>query len=92
MLMAFFVFSGQTAVTISGFSILLGGIVRFILTYSQKHPSKDAVIIEYALVNVMLPTVLIGTLTGVFLNLLLPVYVNQWMMFILFSALCAQNL
>lgn len=87
LLMAFFDFDARRTVAISGFTILIGGISRFFLTYKNKHPLKDATTIEYSLVNIMLPTVLLGSVTGVFINIILPTIVQQILMFILFTLL-----
>ena len=70
--MAFFSYDVKKTVAISGFTILIGGFARFFLTMNAKHPLKDATMIEYSFVNIMLPTVLCGSVTGVFINMLLP--------------------
>lgn len=41
-------------------------------TFSDKHPSKDAVCIDYGITNVMLPTVMLGSVAGFFFNMMLP--------------------
>jgi uncharacterized membrane protein YfcA len=33
----------KDAVAISGFTILVGSLSRFAMTYSERHPNKDAV-------------------------------------------------
>lgn len=89
--MAFFYYDVKKTVAISGFTILIGGFARFFLTCKKKHPLKDATLIEYSLVNVMLPTVLFGSVTGVFINMLLPELVQQILMFSLFVFLSTQS-
>lgn len=74
MLMAFFNFDTMKAVTISCFTIFCGGIIRFIMTIDTKHPTKNAVVIEYGLVNVMIPSILVGTVCGVMFNLVIAPY------------------
>jgi uncharacterized membrane protein YfcA len=59
--MKFFNFQMKEAISLSGFSILTCSITRFIYNFNAKHPEKDAVVIDYGLASVMLPTVLIGS-------------------------------
>jgi uncharacterized membrane protein YfcA len=33
----------KDSVAISGFTILVGSLTRFIMTYRERHPSKDSV-------------------------------------------------
>ena len=70
--MALFKFSTKQAIAISGFTILTGSIARFIVTTNQRHPDKDATIIDYNIVIVMMPLVLVGSFTGVLVNIVLP--------------------
>lgn len=72
LLMAFYGLETKNAVAVSGFTILLGSLMRYGFTFTHKHPNKDATCIEYGLTNIMLPIVLMGTVSGVFLNILLP--------------------
>ena len=76
LLMVFYKLSTKEAIAVSGFTILTGSICRFVITLNQRHPDKDAPCIEYGLSNVMLPTVLIGSVAGVFFNLLMPAIVS----------------
>lgn len=77
LLMMFYSLETKAAIAISGFTILTGSITRFITTFNEKHPSKDAVCIDYGITNVMLPTVLVGSIAGVFFNLALPAILIQ---------------
>jgi uncharacterized membrane protein YfcA len=72
LLTMFYNLETKAAIAVSGFTILTGSITRFLTTFSDKHPSKDAVCIDYGITNVMLPTVLVGSISGVFFNLALP--------------------
>lgn len=72
MLMSFFYFGTKKAIAISGFSILASALVKFAISLQTKHPKKDCVLIDYGLATVMLPTVLMGSLTGVLVNVMLP--------------------
>lgn len=42
------------------------------MTRNDRHPDKDAPCVEYALTNVMLPTVLVGSQCGVLMNIIFP--------------------
>jgi len=77
LLMVFYKLSTKEAIAISGFTILTGSITRYAITTGDRHPdpNKDATCIEYGLANVMLPTVLVGSISGVIFNLLLPALV-----------------
>jgi len=72
MLMVFYSMDTKAAIAISSFIILTGSVTRFFVTFNQKHPTKDATCIDYGLTNVMLPTVFIGTVSGVIFNIMLP--------------------
>ena len=72
MLMSYYMVGMKEAIVISGFTIVIGSITRFVSILKTKHPEKDAVLIEYGLTNVMLPCVLIGSNLGVFFNLIMP--------------------
>jgi uncharacterized membrane protein YfcA len=72
LLIVFFDFATKSAIAISGFTILCGTITRYLITLNERHPNKDATAIEYGLSNVMLPTVLLGSITGVLFNQIFP--------------------
>jgi uncharacterized membrane protein YfcA len=72
LLMVFFKLETKRAIAVSGFTILTGSISRFALTFKARHPQKDATCIEYSVTNVMLPLVLIGSVAGVFFNVIFP--------------------
>lgn len=68
LLMIFFNMQTKEAAAVSGFTIWFGSIIRYSTNFNQRHPDKDAVAIDYGLSNLMLPTVLVGSVSGVFLN------------------------
>lgn len=71
--MIFFVFDTKNAIAISNFAIFTCSISRFIYTLDKKHPEKkEYILIDYNIAIVMLPTVMMGSLTGVFLNIIFP--------------------
>ena len=72
LLMYFFVLGTKESIAINYFAIFAGALTRFGMTYNDRHPEKDATTIDYGISNVMLPLVLVGTVTGVYFNMLLP--------------------
>lgn len=65
-------FSTREAIALSGATIFWGSIVRFFWSLDKKHPEKKATHIDYGIVIVMLPLVIVGSATGVLVNLALP--------------------
>jgi len=87
LLMIFYELNTKVAVSVSGFTILLGSISRYLTTFKNRHPDKDATTIEYSITNLMLPTVLVGSITGVFINILFPALILQVLLCILLLCL-----
>ena len=85
--MAFFRFTTKEAIAISGFTILMGSVARFIVSINQRHPDKDATIIDYNIVIVMMPLVLVGSFVGVLVNIALPSLVLCIMLTLILLAL-----
>ena len=91
--MIFFVFDTKNAIAISNFAIFTCSVTRYIYTLDKKHPEKkENVIIDYNLAIVMLPTVMMGSLTGVFLNIIFPAIVLQIILTCLLIFLSIQSL
>ena len=70
--MACFEFTTKEAIAISGFTILAGAVARFTMDINKKHPEKDATIVDYGIIIVMMPLVLAGSFIGVLVNLSFP--------------------
>ena len=70
--MLFFVMTTKEAISLSSFAIMCSSLARFVQTFNWKHPEKDACIIDYSIATVMMPTVLLGSFIGAFLNVILP--------------------
>jgi uncharacterized membrane protein YfcA len=70
--MAMFGFSTKEAIALSGALILAGSLARFAMQVNEKHPQKEATLIEYNYVIVMLPMVLVGSFIGVLVNITTP--------------------
>lgn len=81
--MTFFGFSTKTAIALSGFSIFSCSVVRFLFFINQKHPEKDAVLIDYDLVSIMLPVVMMGSMIGALASITLPNLIMQILLTIL---------
>lgn len=62
-----------------------GGLANFFLLIPQRHPTEDRPVIDYNLVNVLLPCVVVGTTIGVICNLLIPELASDIMIIVLFS-------
>jgi uncharacterized membrane protein YfcA len=89
--MMFFSFTTKEAIAISGFSIFICSLARYIYTYNDKHPEKDAVIIDYGLASIMLPAVMMGSMVGVLANVMLPSLVLQTSLTLLLIFLTIQS-
>ena len=50
----------------------MGSVARFLHSYDKRHPTKDATLIDYGIVIVMMPLYLLGSYIGVLVNLMLP--------------------
>ena len=90
LVMIFFDFETKKAIAISGFSIMWCSISRFIYNRNKKHPEKDAVCMDYGIATVMLPTVLMGSLIGVLLNVSFPSIILQIVLTIIMFLLALQ--
>lgn len=89
--MTFFDFTTKEAIAISGFSIFCASVARYVYQIDDKHPEKDAVVIDYGLASIMLPAVMLGSMVGVLANQFLPslilqVSLTSLMIFLTFQA------
>ena len=70
-----FGFTTQESVPIAMFMVSVACIIRFVFfTRKQRHPTRDATVIDYNLLSIMFPIVMIGSYLGVFLNLILSMF------------------
>ena len=58
---------------------------------NKKHPEKDAVIVDYGIIIVMMPLVLAGSFIGVLVNLSLPGIILSAMLTLILIALTIQS-
>ncbi len=69
---AMFGFSTKEAIALSGTLIYSGSLARFAMQINEKHPQKDSTLIDYNIVILMLPLVLMGSFLGVLVNIMTP--------------------
>ena len=91
-IMAFFSFDMKDAIAISGFTIFAGSVARFIYGYNSRHPDKDATVIDYGIVIVMMPLVLVGSFIGVLVNIMLPPILLSFFLTVVLILLTTQSL
>ena len=91
-IMAFFKFTTKEAIALSGFTIFTGSVARFIYGYKSRHPEKDATVIDYGIIIVMMPLVLVGSFIGVFVNIMLPPILLSFFLTIILILLTTQSL
>jgi len=66
-------FNTTEAVAISNSTIFVGSLLRFFgFSIRQKHPSADKTVIDYDLASIMMPAVLLGGFSGLYLSAILP--------------------
>lgn len=71
-LIVFFEFSTKSSAVLSNVCIFVASFARFMLNWNQRHPEKKATSIDYDIVTLMLPVVLLGSFMGVQLNIIVP--------------------
>lgn len=54
------------------FGLAIGGLLVLV---SKRHPYKDTALIDYDLVLLMVPCILLGTIAGVYLNVIFPSFI-----------------
>jgi uncharacterized membrane protein YfcA len=72
LLMTFFGFNTKESISLSGSMQFVGSVVRYFYSINSKHPEKDSTHIDYGIVIVMMPLVILGAFMGVLLNVILP--------------------
>jgi uncharacterized membrane protein YfcA len=81
---AMFGFSTKEAIALSGTLIYSGSLARFAMQINEKHPQKDSTLIDYNIVILMLPLVLMGSFLGVLVNIMTPnIILSSFLTFIL---------
>lgn len=72
LLMTFWGFNTKESIALSSSMQFVGSVVRYFYSFKTKHPEKDSTHIDYGIVIVMLPLVILGSFLGVLLNIILP--------------------
>lgn len=68
-------FSTPEAVAISNSTVFMGALIRyFFFSIREKHPSSPVqkTVIDYNLASIMMPAVMFGAFTGLYLSVMLP--------------------
>ena len=71
-IMMLFRFTVSQAVALSNTVIFIGAVTRFALDFNEKHPMKKATIIDYGVVVIMMPWIMIGSFIGTQANVAAP--------------------
>ena len=91
LVMVFFNFTMKPAIAISSFSIMCATLARFFFNFNERHPEKNTTSIDYGMTNVMMPLILIGSLTGAYVYVAFPDIVLQIILTILLFILMAES-
>lgn len=91
MIMFFFHMTTKESIAVSSFAIVASCLASFFQTFKLKHPEKDACIIDYNLASIMMPTVIVGSFIGAFLNVIMPSLVITITMCLLHLILSVQS-
>ena len=90
--MLFFGFDTKNAIAVSNFTIFTCSVTRYLYTLDKKHPvKKHSVIIDYNIAIVMMPTVMIGSILGVFVNIVFPAVMLQLALVVLLVFTTSQS-
>ena len=71
-IMMLFGFTAKVWVALSNVVIFIGAVTRYAMTFNSIHPEKKATLIDYEIVILMMPEIMIGSFIGVQLNLIAP--------------------
>lgn len=70
--MLLYVMTTKEAICLTSFALICTSLARFLQTFNDGHPEKDACVIDYNIATVMMPAVLLGSFIGAFLNIIMP--------------------
>ena len=70
--MMLFKFPMTQAVALTNTAIWVGAVTRYVLDFKEKHPMKNATIIDYGVVVIMMPWIMIGSFIGAQANVAAP--------------------
>jgi len=90
LLMTFWGFNTKESIAISGSMQFVGSVVRYFYSFNSKHPEKDSTHIDYGIVIVMLPLVILGSFIGVIINIIMPPIILSIMLTMLLIVLTGQ--
>jgi uncharacterized membrane protein YfcA len=72
LIMLFFSFPSKEAVSLNNFSSSLLNLARYLFSWKEKHPEKDAILIDYNILFILMPTALLTSFVGAFVNVFMP--------------------
>lgn len=72
LLLLFWGFNTKESISLSCSIQFVGSVVRYFFTTDTKHPEKNSTHIDYGIVIVMLPLVILGSFIGVLVNIIFP--------------------
>lgn len=90
LLITFWGFNTKESIALSGSMQFVGSVVRYFYSVNSKHPEKSATHIDYGIVIVMLPLVVLGSFLGVLINIILPPVILSIMLTVLLIILTVQ--
>jgi hypothetical protein len=67
-----FNFKVNVAVALCNVVICVGAVTRFAMEFNETHPYKKAKVIDYGIVVLMLPAIMLGSFLGVQVNIVVP--------------------
>lgn len=63
--LVYFRFVPSQAIALTNVCVFVSSAAWFLFNFKDKHPAWDAVIIDYEIVMIMLPTTFLGSLIGI---------------------------
>lgn len=84
LLLLFWGFNTKESISLSCSIQFVGSLVRYFYSFNTKHPEKNSTHIDYGIVIVMLPLVILGSFIGVLINIIFPpLYLSVMLVFLL---------
>lgn len=71
-MMVLFEFTPKYGVHLSNTILFLGAFTSFIVDFNTSHPQKKATLIDYGIVIIMLPSLMIGSFVGIQIHIVIP--------------------
>lgn len=65
-------FTVSAGVGLSNVSVCVAALTKFIMEFNKSHPHRKARIIDYGIVVLMMPAIMLGSFIGIQLNIVVP--------------------